>query len=433
MLNLKEMLGKLKTIFKRKDNCPAPKKRFIFLLIILMIGSFALGMYWTGHNQVLSRLSQKENVFFGTVFGKFKEDSAGHLTKDVDFDLYWKLWEELKTKYVDKNGATEKQMFYGSLKGMAASLNDPYTIFMDPAESKEFNSDLSGTFEGIGAEIGLKNDVITVVAPLAGLPAEKAGIKSGDKIIAIDGVSTSGLSADGAVMKIRGPKGTKVKLTIFRQGFETTKDFEIERDIIYVKSVKTKSLDNNLFLITVSSFNEDTEKLFSQAVSEAMLKKPKGIIIDLRNNPGGFLNTSVAMIGEWIKNDTAVTEKTGDPKNDITYTTNGAARLKGYPTVVLVNGGSASASEILAGALKDYGVATIVGEKTYGKGSVQSLEDLSDGSSLKVTVAKWFTPKGNSINEIGITPDVEVKLTQEDFDNNKDPQLDKAIEILKSK
>ena len=303
---------------------------------------------------------------------------------------------------------------------------------MDPKIAKEFSNDLAGTFEGIGAELGKKNDIITIVAPLAGMPAEKAGLQAGDQIYAVDGESTAGLTIDEVVNKIRGPKGTKVTLTIFRKGFEKTEDITIIREMIIVKSVKTKISEDGIFIITITNFNDDTSDLFKQAVAEAVSKNPKGIILDLRNNPGGYLETAIDVASEWIDEGIIVSEQFSQEKKN-EYKNRGLARLKNFPTVVLVNQGSASASEIVAGALKDYGKATIVGMKTFGKGSVQTLEDMDDGSSIKITVAKWLTPKGYNINDQGITPDIQIDLTLEDYNADKDPQINKAIEILNKK
>lgn len=349
-----------------------------------------------------------------------------------DFNLYWEVWDALKVNYVDKVKIKDKDLFYGSLKGLAESVGDPYTVFMDPTDAKEFANDLAGTFEGIGAEVGMRNEIVTVIAPLDGMPAQKAGLRAGDKIYAINGTSTIGLSVDQAVKLIRGKKGTKVTLTVLRGAGEKPKDIVITRDVIFVKSVKTEMRTDGIFVIKVTNFNDDTLGLFNSAVNEALLKNPKGIILDLRNNPGGYLDTAVAMASEWVEAGPVVAEQFGYNKRN-EYPSNGKARLKNFPTVVLVNGGSASASEILAGALRDYKKATLVGEQTYGKGSVQTLKDLSDGSTIKVTIAKWLTPAGDFINEKGIAPGVEIKYTQADIDKNVDPQMNKALELLKPK
>ncbi|MDD4901825.1 MAG: S41 family peptidase [Patescibacteria group bacterium] len=406
----------------------------VVLVIILLFVSFAAGMYATGKNKLIAVLASKETVYLGKITGKYQQDTGGRLSQDIDFNLYWEVWDALKARYVDKDKLNEKEMFYGSLRGLAASLGDPYTVFFDPKDSQTFANDLSGTFEGIGAEVGLRNDAITIIAPLSGMPAEKAGIKAGDTIIAINGSSTLNMTIDRAVERIRGPKGTRVTLTIFRQGFKETKDISIIRDVIYVKSVKTEFRSDKIFVITVSNFNEDTAGLFENAVQEAVKDKPKGLVVDLRNNPGGFLDSAISLASEWVPSGKlVVSEKSTDPAENGQYDSSGIQHLRDYPTVVLVNGGSASASEILAGALKDYGLAKVVGEKTYGKGSVQALESLSDGSMIKITVAKWYTPNGYSIDEQGITPDITATTSEAAFNAGKDPQLDTAVNILLGK
>jgi len=418
---------------------PIAKKRrkikilgVILLSLILLSASFGGGMFFSQKNEFIKQASIKEAVYAGQVYNKYITAPANKLTQDVDFNLFWNVWDMLKKDYVDRDKLDDKKMFYGALKGLVESTGDPYTVFMEPKIAKEFSDDLAGTFEGIGAEIGKKDNIITIVAPLADMPAEKAGLQSGDQIYAINGESTAGLSTDEAVNKIRGPKGTEVTLTIFRKGFEKTKDFKITRQTIIVKSIKTKMGDDKIFVITITNFNDDTSELFKQAAAEAIEKNPKGIILDLRNNPGGYLETAIDVASEWVDQGIIVTEQfSPEKKNE--YSHRGRARLKDFPTVVLVNQGSASASEIVSGALKDNGKATIVGMKTFGKGSVQTLEEMQDGSSVKITVAKWLTPKGYNINHEGIAPDVEVDLTLEDYNKSIDPQMNKAVEILMKK
>ena len=420
-------------------SAPKVKKRrkikilgVILLSIILLASFFSAGMMLAQKNEFIKKISVKEAVYAGNVYNKYVTAPANKLTQDVNFNLFWKVWDTLLDKYVDKDKLDDKTMFYGALKGLVESTGDPYTVFMEPKVAKEFTDDLAGAFEGIGAEIGKKSDVITIIAPLADMPAEKAGLKAGDKIYAIDGKSTAGLAIDQAVSKIRGPKGTEVTLTIFRDGFDKPKDFKIIRQAIVVKSVRTVRRDDNIFVITITNFNDDTTELFKRAAQTALEKNPKAIILDLRNNPGGYLETAIDVASEWIDQGVVVTEQF-NPEKKNEYWHRGRSRLKDFPTAVLVNQGSASASEIVAGALKDDGKAIIVGLKTFGKGSVQTLENLQDGSSVKITVAKWLTPKGNNINEQGIVPDVEVDLTIDDYNKGKDPQMDKAVEILSKK
>lgn len=402
----------------------------IFLVIILIIVSFLAGQS-SQKEQSAIQYSAQDGDYEVSIDNKYSTTPEGKTIKNVDFNLYWQVWDTVKTTYVDSEEISEEDLFYGSLEGMIKAVDDPYTSFLDPELSKRFNDDLSGSFEGIGAEIGIRDDTLTIIAPIDGMPAQEAGLKSGDKVLSIDGKSTAGISIDKAVDTIRGEKGTDVTLTIYREGLEETKDITITRGVITIESVTTEMLEDQIMLISISNFNEDTEAIFSQAIEEAKTKEAKGIILDLRNNPGGFLDSAIEIASEWVETGPVVLEKFDE--NDITkYQAKGVARLKDYKTVVLLNQGSASASEIVAGALQDYNEATIVGEQSYGKGSVQTLKPFSDGSSLKVTVAKWLTPQGDSISEKGITPDVEIEYSIEDFENDRDPQLDKAMEIIKS-
>ena len=398
------------------------------LCLLSLFCAFSAGAYLSQNSNSFGELVQKEIGYFGMD----KLNSASAITSDIDFNLYWKVWNTLKDNYVDKSKLDDQTLFYGALKGLVAAVGDPYTFFMDPKESQQYADDLAGTFEGIGAELGLKNEIITIISPLADMPAAKAGLKAGDQIFAINGTSTINMTVNEAVRQIRGPKDTAVTLTIFRQGEKDTKDYTITRGVIFVKSIKTEMRSDGLYLISISAFNDDTWGLFQEAVNDIEVKKPKGIILDLRNNPGGYLDTAVDMSSEWVESGPVVIEKFSETKQN-KYLTTGSTKLKDIPTVVLINEGSASASEIVAGALQDTKKATIVGEKSFGKGSIQSLIDLEDGSSIKITIAKWLTPKGTSINDQGITPDQEVIMTAADVKAEKDPQLQKALDILNNK
>lgn len=351
--------------------------------------------------------------------------------KDLDFSLFWKVWDLTKEKFVNKGSLDAKELMYGAIRGMLSATKDPYTTFFDPTESKSFSEDMQGNFDGIGAELGMKDDVLTIIAPLPDSPAEKAGLRAGDKIVKIDDVSTADLSIDQAVDKIRGKKGTTVKLTIYRNNEDKTQDFDLTRATIEVKSVKWEMKEGNIAHVKISKFGEETAKEFNSATKQIVMQKAKGIILDLRNNPGGFLDRSVDVASRLISKGQPVVLEEDSVGRKTTLYTNGQDALSNLPIVVLLNEGSASASEILAGALRDDRQITIVGKKSFGKGSVQELINLSDGSSVKITVAKWMTPNGDSIMEKGIAPTVEVDLTQDDFNNNHDPQLDKAMEILK--
>jgi carboxyl-terminal processing protease len=345
----------------------------------------------------------------------------------VDFNLFWEVWSLVQKNYVHQP-VTDTKLFYGALSGLVFALDDPYSVFFDPEMAEKFQQELEGTFSGIGAELGIKERQLTIIAPLPDTPAARAGLKAGDKILLIDGKETTEMALDYAVSLIRGQEGTEVTLTIWREGWERPQDFKITRGKIEIASVKWE-MKGDIAYIEINHFNEDTSGRFNQAVNELITKNPKGLVLDLRNNPGGFLSTAVEVAGEWIEKNVVVIEQRDDgEKNE--EKSDGLARLQGLKTVVLINEGSASASEIVAGALQDYGKATLVGKKTFGKGSVQNLEPLSDGSAVKITVAEWLTPKGRHIDKEGITPDVEVDLTEDDYNANRDPQLDKAIEIL---
>lgn len=393
---------------------------YILGLIILLALAFWGGMATA--QPYFKNLKNVASVFEGSILNK------PQVGGDLDFKLFWEVWDTVKRDYVDQGSLSEKKLFYGALSGLVGATGDPYSVFMNPEEAKEFEEDLSGTFEGIGAEIGFRNNVLTIVAPLEDMPAVKAGLRAGDKIYAIDKQSAADLSVDEAVKKIRGPKGTTVTLSVIRDGVDKPLDITITRDTVVVKSVKTSyDAKKKIFTIKISNFNDDTEVLFNQAVQDAIVKNPKGLILDLRNNPGGYLETAVKVASEWIDKGVVVSEEFSDKKK-IEHSSNGSNRLASIPTVVLVNKGSASASEIVAGALKDYGKATLIGEKTFGKGSVQVLRQMEDGSVVKITTAKWLTPKGSYIHEKGIEPDKAVEMKIDDEKN--DLQYNEAVKFL---
>ncbi|MFA6254760.1 MAG: S41 family peptidase [Patescibacteria group bacterium] len=411
----------------------------VYSLIVLIVLIFSAGFIF-GRFQ----LSQKAKVEGGTV--KHTQEIPDFLTKDVNFSEFWQVWNYVKDNYV-KSDVPESQLFYGAMAGIVASLGDPYSVFLNPEISNKFEEELAGSFEGIGAEIGIKQDRLTIIAPLPGTPADKAGLRAGDKILAIDGADTAGIALDYAVSIIRGNKGTQVKLTVLSNGDEEPKEVSITREKIEIDSVKfsrksteptpageDKSFElkeGNIAYIELLYFNENTLADWNKTIQEVLAAGPKGIILDLRNNPGGFLNTAIEVAGEWVDSEVVVYEQLRNGTK-IAHQANRLARLKDIPTVVLVNKGSASGSEIVAGALQDYKVATLVGETTFGKGSVQDLKKFSDGSSVKLTIAEWLTPNGRNINEEGIKPDIEIELTTEDYNSDKDPQLDKALQILKT-
>lgn len=413
------------TIKQEKKNRKIFNRFFIFLFVLVMVTT----SYWTGLNN-----GKREGA---SEVKKFPIESTIIVNKDssetniLDFSLFWRVWDLLKEKYVDTNQLDSKKLFYGAIKGMLAATGDPYTNFFDPEEAKQFHEEIQGSFEGIGAEVGMRGGVLTIIAPLEGSPAEKAGIRSGDKVIKIDDASTLDLNIDQAVSLMRGPKGTNVKLTILRDNAEESQEITIERGTINVKSVTMEMKDNNIAYIKISQFGDETTREFNAVVNRLNANELKGIVLDVRNNPGGYLDAAVSLASKMLPKGKIVVTEENREKNKKNLLAKGGDVLSAVPTVVLINQGSASASEILAGALRDNREnVTILGEKSYGKGSVQEFLDLPGNSAVKITVAKWLTPNGEQINEKGIVPDKEIKLTQEDFDKNLDPQLDEALKML---
>ncbi|MBI4281780.1 S41 family peptidase, partial [Candidatus Uhrbacteria bacterium] len=392
---------------------PHFKKYFLgYLAVVLVLGSFIIG-YGTGLEQGKKSVTATVDVFApsGTVVDKDVKLPA-YLSKDVNFRLFWDVWSLIRDRYVDAH-VPDTQIFYGALSGLLSSLKDPYSVFLDPDINQKFTEELSGSFEGVGMEIGVKKNQLVVIAPLPGTPASRAGIRAADAILAIDKADTTGFTADYAVTKIRGKGGTTVVLSIYRNGWKKPKDITLTRERIAIPSVQLEMKGDNA-LVKLTHFNADTTGKFRTVVRDMLLKNPKGLILDLRNNPGGFLDTAVDVTSEWIEDGVVVTEKFRNGSKAEEHEARGQARLKNLKTVVLVNEGSASAAEIVAGALKDDGFATLIGKKTFGKGSVQELQTLPDGSAVKITVAKWYTPKGTSIDQNGITPDIAIDLTDED-------------------
>ncbi|MDD4409806.1 MAG: S41 family peptidase [Candidatus Pacebacteria bacterium] len=356
------------------------------------------------------------------------ETSDKELSK-FDLQLLGQVIKELSASYVDPSKIEKQKMVYGIIEGAVSSIGDPYTMFFDPQQTKNFKDDISGTFSGIGVQVGMKNDVLKVIAPIKGTPAEKAGILPGDIILQVDKESIAHLPVDEVVKKIKGTKGTKVNLTINRSG--ETKDFEIERDIIKVPAMDLKIENKDgkkIAYLQIFQFSEQVYADFKREVPN--LKSADAIILDLRNNPGGLVDQT-KMIASWFmkKDDIVLTQQDRNNNKDNVVSL-GYDELRSKPMVILVNEGSASASEILAGSLRDNNGIKIIGKKSFGKGSVQKVVDLDEGSSLKVTIAKWFTPKGVAIQDVGIVPDIEVERTEDDYKNNKDPQLDKAYEEI---
>ncbi len=396
------------------------------LILVLFSGLFLLLGISIGRNHPASLIIERAE--FNVVNNEISDDI-------VDMDPFWKVWNILDDKYVETKTpeatTTGQDRLWGAIQGMTGTLGDPYTVFLPPEDTKDFETNISGNFEGVGMEIGVKEGVLSVISPLKGSPAEKIGIMAGDKILTIDGKPAVDLSTDKAVKLIRGPRGTIVKIGILRNGNGKPLQFEIIRAVIDIPTAKTEIKDD-VFIISLYNFYAQARPQFNIALKEFINSKKSKLILDLRGNPGGYLDAAVDMASWFLPLGRAIVrEDFGDNKMETVY------RSKGYDIftdklemLILVDGGSASASEILAGALQEYGIAKLVGTKTYGKGSVQQLFPVTKDTSLKVTIAKWLTPNGNSISEGGLIPDYEVKITEEDLKAEKDPQMEKALELL---
>lgn len=408
-----------------KISFTAFRKSVFYLLVFLAIFT---GGYFVGVKGYRVQIENAKNI---KVVRDLPPDKS-----DVDFSLFWKVWDTISTRYFDKGKINQKNMVYGAISGMVSAVGDPYTVFLPPNDNKVVNEDLSGSFEGIGIEIGFRGNQLTVVSPLPDSPAEKAGIKAGDFIIGIKDEAkkidrgTVGISLTEAVKIIRGEAGSQVTLLLTREGVGEPILVTVKRAKLDVPSVTLNYVGDgkNMAHLRIIKFGGTTLSEWDKKVLEIVANKnTKGIVLDLRNNPGGYLETSVDIAGEFLKTGSVgvIEEDANGKKTE--FKTQRMGKLTETPLVVLVNGGSASASEILAGALKDNKRAKIVGEKTFGKGSIQEPLDFSGGSGIHITIARWLTPSGFWVNEKGLTPDVEIK-----FDENSkvDNQLEEAIKLL---
>lgn len=393
---------------------------FIGIIIVLIIfsGGFALGHQVKSDVGPVNTLSHTEG------------------DKTVDFAPFWKAWQLINEKYVPTNATTterasDQTRVWGAIEGMTKSLGDPYTVFFPPVQSKSFNEEISGNFEGVGMEVGIRDKVLTVISPLKGTPAYRAGIKSGDRILKINATSTEAMSTEGAISIIRGPAGSVVTFLIIRQGVKDPFEIKVTRSIIDIPTIDTET-KGDVFIIHLYNFSKISPNLFRGALRTFYESGKPKLILDLRGNPGGYLDAAIDMASWFLPaGTTVVKEDFRNEKDAQVYKSKGNNVFgKNLKMVVLIDGGSASASEILAGALHENGVATLVGTQSYGKGSVQELIPLTDNTSIKITIAKWLTPKGTSISHGGLTPDVVVKLDEEAFKKGTDNQIQKAIEIL---
>jgi len=399
------------------------KYNTIFSLLLIIAISFFVGFSF-GNNS---------SSGIESVYGL--ENKQLGMPNDVsDFSSFWRVWNVINDKFVPvytDEVASNDERTYGAIQGLAASLGDPYTVFFPPVESEDFESTIRGNFGGVGMEVGIRDGILTVIAPLKDTPAERSGILAGDKVIAIDNVPSQGLSIDDAVQKIRGEIGTRVTLTILREDMDPF-EISVVRDTINIPTLDTNLRGDGIFVISLYNFSAPSADLFRGALREFVEYGSDKLILDLRGNPGGFLESAIDISSWFLKiGQVVVTEDFGGNKENVDH------RSKGYNIfndnlkfVILIDGGSASASEIVAGALREHKKATLIGKTTFGKGSVQELVEITPDTSFKVTVARWLTPDGNSISKNGVAPDIEVDYTKEDREAERDPQMDKAVEFL---
>ncbi len=398
----------------------------ILLALLLAGGSFVSGLQ---ASTLIDQQDQKASLFS---FFSVAEKPA----ENPDLTQFWKVWHLLDEKFIaasTTDGVTDEDRINGAIQGLVKTFGDPYTVYFPPVENAAFSEDISGNFSGIGMEVGIKNNMVTVISPLSGTPAERAGLLSGDMIIKINGTSTEGMRIDEAVKLIRGEKGTEVVLSVFREGDTEIKDIKVIRDTIDIPTVKTEKV-GDVFIIRLFSFNALAEMKMQEAMRDYTESGAKSLVLDLRGNPGGYLQGAVAIASYFLPTGKIVVrENYGENIEEKIYRSQGRTLREFTPKkmVILVDGGSASASEILAGALREHNVATLIGVDTFGKGSVQELVQLPNGSSLKVTVARWLTPNGISISHSGLKPDIKISRTPEQRLDNVDPQQDAALKFIK--
>lgn len=402
----------------------------LFVSVILLTGAFS-GGFLAGH--FFPATTPLDTVLPVPAPSNPTTEQQSSTPADVQtlFAPFWEAWNVVHNQYVDQP-VDDVALMQGAIRGMMNALGDKQTFYMEPEVYKNETSSLQGSYEGIGAYVDTTGDYLTIISPIEGSPAEKAGLRSGDKVIAIDGEDMTGVNPLDARSKVLGPKGTDVTLTIAREGEKSPLEFVITRGEITIPSAEGKMLDNGIAYVDINTFGEKTTQELRDTLDTLLKENPRGIVIDLRNNGGGYLSTAVEVSSEFIDNGVILYEKYGNGTRD-EYKALGNGRATDIPLVVLINEGSASASEILAGALQDYGRAKLVGVVSYGKGSVQNWVPLSnDQGAARVTIAKWLTPKERAIDHVGLTPDVYVILTEEDFLADRDPQLDAAVATLEA-
>lgn len=408
-----------------ENNFEKPRSHTWLICLLVAIFSFVLGWQATVWGFLGGEKDKTDDEIHSLLFLKTDE-----VEDPLNMNLFWTVWSKIEDKYVDVEQIKEENIIYGAIGGLVQGLDDPYTVFMTPDETVEFTESLEGKLEGIGAELTIKDGHLTVVSPLRASPAERAGLLPKDIIYKIDGKLSSEMTLLQAVMAIRGEKGTTVNLTIIREGVETPFDVSIVRDSIDIESVTVERTDDDIVYLGVNQFNDKTNEEFGKAISDLILDEPKGIIVDLRFNGGGYLDIAVDLLSYLLPTGEEAVIIRERSKADSIIKTNGKPKLLNVPLVVLVNESSASASEIVAGGVQDHERGILMGTQTFGKGSVQEVETFADGSSLRMTIARWFTPNERNIDEVGIMPDIIVEITDEDIEEEYDAQKEAAIEYL---
>ena len=391
-----------------------PKAIFIILV-------FAFGI-WLGQNVALPFSPNR-----GPIFRILNKDAPDQV--QVDFMPFWETWERVTTDYLERTKLDPQKLLYGAISGLVDAVGDPYTVFLDPEQNREFELSLSGIYEGVGIELDVRNDQLLVVAPIEGTPAQKAGVAAGDKILEIDGIATATLTIQEAVGKIRGEAGTAVVLRLKRG--KRVFDVKLKRAKITLKSVEFADLGGGVAKLKINRFGDNTLSQWNEAVNKVVSGGFKKIVLDLRNNPGGRFDHSISIAGDFVTKGSVIVQQEDVSGKRKSFKSETGDRLTKIEVVVLINKGSASASEIVAGALRDLRGVKLVGEATFGKGTIQTVADIPKGAGLHITIAKWLTPKGSWVHKKGLKPDVEVKLTEEDFKADRDPQLDRAKQLLK--
>lgn len=403
----------------------------LFLMVSIFAGGVMVGWSLPGSPEVFfPRLPSGPSAILGPTETSSGSAAATPVDRDTLFKPFWEAWDIVKSQYVEQP-VDEVKLMRGAIRGMIAALGDQHSSYMDPDQYRQQTTAIEGEYEGIGAWVDITGEFLTIISSMPNSPAEAAGLKTGDKVIAVDGQDMTGIDGNLVLKRILGPADTTVKLTIEREGQEIF-EVEIKRAKIVVPSIETKKLDNNIAYIRLFTYGDKTTEELRTALKTALAEKPAGLVLDLRNNGGGLLNTAIEVVSEFLPADQIAMYEAFSDGSRRTFKTQRGGLATEIPLVVLVNEGTASASEITAGAIQDYGRGKLVGVTTFGKGSVQNWIALqNDQGAVRVTIARWLTPKDRQISKVGLEPDVVVEITEEDIKADRDPQLDKAVDLLK--